>query len=312
MAESIPKLFPGTQPGVIRIGARELQCAVLEDGRRVLSQEGFLKAIGRAAKAKGGTGSAQMEQVDTLPPFLAADNLKPFVDREFEGSTILLKPIQFKMPTGQKAYGYPAGLLPKVCEVYLSARDAEPKVLLASQTHIVKACDLLIRGLAHVGIAALVDEATNYQELRDKEALQGILDKYLTAEHAKWAKRFPDEFYKEMFRLRGWQWKGMKVNRPSVVGTYTNDIVYDRLVPGSELRKQLREMNPKDEKGNTAHRDHLHFTQDLGIPQLDKHLYAVLGLMRASATWDQFMRSIQRAFPKQHSTRSLPFSDTVN
>jgi len=34
------------------------------------------------------------------------------------------------------------------------------------------------------------------------------------------AKRFPNEFYEQMFRLRGWQWKGMKVNRPQIVGHY--------------------------------------------------------------------------------------------
>ena len=308
MTEKVLKLFPGTELGTIKIGKREMPCAVLEDGRRVLSQDGFLKAIGRSPRPKGGTGSASMD-IDELPPFLATDNLKPFISKELKNSTT---PIPFRTPTGGKAYGYEAKLLPQVCEVYLSARDATPPVLHYTQEHIVKACDLLMRGLAHVGISALVDEATHYQELRDKEALQKILDQYLTAEFAKWAKRFPDDFYKEMFRLRGWQWKGMKVNRPSIVGHYTNDLVYDRIVPGSELRKQLRELNPKDDKGNRARADHQHFTPDLGIPRLDMHLYAVISLMRASATWDNFMRSLQRAFPKQHTTRSLPFSEDVN
>jgi len=63
---------------------------------------------------------------------------------------------------------------------------------------------------AKIGIIALIDEATGYQEVRDKNALQEILDKYLRKEYAAWAKRFPDEFYIEMFRLKGWKWKGMK------------------------------------------------------------------------------------------------------
>jgi hypothetical protein len=295
MAEKVLKLHPGTEPGVIRIGANELPCAVLEDGRRVLTQQGVLTAIGRAPKAKGGTGSSLMGQVDSLPPFLAADNIKPFVDKVFEGSTSLLQPIIFKMPTGQKAYGYDANLLPKICDVYLSADDDGE--LTPKQFHIAKACNLLVRGLAHVGIAALVDEATNYQALRDRAALQDILDRFLLEEQAKWAKRFPDEFYKEIFRLRGWQWRGMKVNRPSVVGTYTNDIVWDRLTPG--LREELRRRNPKDDRGNTKHRDHQFLTPDLGVPALSMHLHAVMGLMRASQTWDQFKRALQRAFPHQ-------------
>lgn len=302
MEQKVPKLYPGTEPGIIRIGSRELACAVLEDGRRVLSQEGFLKAIGRAPKAKGGTGSSQM-QVDNLPPFLTADNLKPFVTKELKESTA---PIMFKMPTGQRAYGYEATLLPKVCEVYLSARDAEPPVLLSNQKHIVKACDLLMRGLAHVGIAALVDEATKFQGLRDREALQQILDKYLLAEHAKWAKRFPDDFYKQIFRLRGWEWRGMKVNRPSVVGHYTNNIVWERLAPG--VIDELRRLNPPVE-GKRKHKHHQYLTMDIGHPKLQEHLLGVLALMRGSTTWENFSRMLQRAFPKENSNLELDFSD---
>ncbi len=36
------------------------------------------------------------------------------------------------------------------------------------------------------------------QETRDKKALQAILDRYLRRELATWAKRFPDEFYRQI------------------------------------------------------------------------------------------------------------------
>jgi len=87
-------------------------------------------------------------------------------------------------------------------------------VLGRRQKLIAERAEILLRGLAHVGIIALIDEATGYQTIRDREALQAILDAYLRKELAAWAKRFPDEFYEQMFRLRGWRWKGMKVNRP--------------------------------------------------------------------------------------------------
>src|SRR5687767_8015743 len=67
-----------THPGTLVLAGRQIICAVLNDGRRVLNQETFLTAIGRAAKAKAGTGSTRLSQVDELPPFLAAVNLKPF------------------------------------------------------------------------------------------------------------------------------------------------------------------------------------------------------------------------------------------
>jgi hypothetical protein len=162
-----------------------------------------------------------------------------------------------------------------------------------------------MRGLAHIGIIALVDEATGYQEVRDRLALQAILDKYLAKEFAAWAKRFPDEFYYQMFRLKNWQWKGMKVNRPSVVGHYTNDIVYQRLAPG--ILEELQGRNPPDEKGHRRAKHHQWLTIDIGHPALAQHLHAVIALMRASSTWDQFQRSLQRAFPKKNETGYLEF-----
>ena len=65
------------------------------------------------------------------------------------------------------------------------------------------AADMLMRSFAKVGIIALVDEATGYQDKREKDALQELLSIYLTEEKLKWAKTFPDEFYKHLFRLRG-------------------------------------------------------------------------------------------------------------
>lgn len=38
--------------------------------------------------------------------------------------------------------------------------------------------------------------------------LQLILEKYVSQELLPWAKRFPDEFYKQMFRLKGWEYRG--------------------------------------------------------------------------------------------------------
>ena len=82
--------------------------------------------------------------------------------------------IPFGTGEGYRGYGYPAGLLPKVCEVYLEARKAN--ALLPSQKHIAERAEILIRGLATVGIIALIDEATGYQQLREERALATILD----------------------------------------------------------------------------------------------------------------------------------------
>ena len=296
---SVPK---ATHTGELNIGASTIECAVLEDGTRILTQSSFLRAISQSHKPAG-----QRIGFERIAPFLASNNLKPFINKELSSSNTKMI---FKLPRGGQAVGYKAELLPHVCEVYLKARDAG--VLIASQMRTAAACETLMRGLAYVGIIALVDEATKYQEIRDRKILQEILDKYLLADHAKWAKRFPDEFYREIFRLRGWQWQGMRVNRPQVVGHYTNDIVWDRLAP--RVREELEQLNPKTEKGTRRVKHHQWLTYDIGHPALQKHLTGVIALMKSVRSsphkaWTEFQRRLQRVFPKVNTNLELQFPD---
>lgn len=199
--------------------------------------------------------------------------------------------------------GYDATLLPMVAETYLKLRDdtAENgtpmlKHLVKRYEHIIKACDAVMRGLARVGIVALVDEATGYQDVRDRQALQEIIDKYLTKEFAAWSKTFPDEFYQEIFRLRKWQWRGMKVNRPQCVAQYTTNLVYERVAPG--ILKNLEERNPVLDTGRRKRKHTQFFTEDFGCPALSTHIHAMLALMRAADSWDELLRMADRSFPK--------------
>ena len=200
--QEIPR---ATHTGEIEIGETVIPCAVLSDGTRLLTQRGFLKAIGRSDQLRGG----QAFRGDGLPPFIAANNLKPFISNDLIATT---QPIVFQTEKGIRANGYKAELLPRVCEVYLRAHDSG--ALLKTQENIMRSCYLLMRGLAHVGITALVDEATGYQADRARDALEQILNEFIAKEHRKWIKTFPDEFYEEMFRLRGWPYDPFSVKRP--------------------------------------------------------------------------------------------------
>jgi hypothetical protein len=293
----IPK---ATHAGTLKIGDVELSCAVLEDGTRVLTQEGFLHAIGRAKKAKGGEGAS----VDGLPAFLRAANLKPFISKELEEST---RPVVFRPAKGPGyrgiAYGYRAELLPEVCKVYLQARDA--KALTPRQQNVATQCDILIRGLATVGIVALVDEATGYQYDRPRKAMLEILETFISKELLKWAKMFPDEFYRELFRLRGWQFTPGSSRRPVHAAKLTIDLVYKRLAPG--VLGELQRLIPKDEKGRRKHKFFQRLTEDVGHPKLREHLTAVIGFMRAFDDWDEFYARLNRAFPRYPENLQLFF-----
>lgn len=279
-----------THIGELVIAGRSITCAVLENGKRVLSQETFLKAVGRAGKAKGGTGSMRM--VDGLPPFLAAANLRPFISDEFRQSTT---PIAFRTAQGNvRGFGYDALLLPMVCEVYLKARDAGE--ILKGQQHIVEACDLLMRGFARVGIIALVDEATGYQEERARDELQKILEAYIIPELMPWAKMFPDEFFRQMYRLQGWQYRPGTAKRTPFVGKLINHYVYEQLPPG--VLAELRKLNPVTEKGYRKYKHHQFLTPETGNPHLDRQIGTVTTLMRVSDSKNEFERLFEKAFAK--------------
>jgi hypothetical protein len=74
----------------------------------------------------------------------------------------------------RRALGYEATALPAICEAVLQARA--DGVLHPRQLHIAARCELIARGLMRVGIIALVDEATEYQKDRARDALAEILE----------------------------------------------------------------------------------------------------------------------------------------
>ena len=282
--------------GRLQIANSEIECAVLEDGRRVLTQETFLTAIGRSAKGKGGQ---ILSSPDGLPPFLSATALKPFITQELRESTV---PVIYRSQKATRAFGYEATLLPKVCEVYLNARDAG--TLTKQQMHIAKACDILIRGLAHVGIIALVDEATGYQYDRERNALAEILEQFISKELVKWAKRFPNEFYSEIFRLKNKQRTTLTSKRPLWFGKITLNLVYQRLAPG--VLDELQRLTPRHAKGRLKHKLHQRLTEDVGHDKLKDHFIKLITLMNASVDWEQFKGLVDRSLPKY---KELPLFD---
>lgn len=295
----IPEAIFGSPDSPLQIGDVTIQCYVLDDETRVLSQADFLEALGRHRKASVRSPQDGEEQV---PPILQGKAINPFISQDLLEKS---KPIQFLPPSGGRASGYRAEILPMVCEVYLKARDAG--VLLANQQHIARQAEILMRALAHVGIIALVDEATGYQHVRARRALEKILETFISEELRKWAKTFPDEFYREMFRLRGWDYKPWSVARPAVIGHYTNNLVYDRLAPG--VLEELKKKNPKQHSGRRQHKHFQWLTEDVGDPRLREHLAAVVALMKASGDWVQFKRMVDRALPRYGDTIEMSLDD---
>lgn len=297
MAKKILKAEYGSEETPLKLGDIRIPCYVLEDGRRVLSGKGMQDGLGFDKRSSG----------TALAKFLSRPKIQEIIPQEVTEK--LEQRIEFtRKGSGgavAKTYGYDATLLVDLCDLFIQAKKQGR--LTAGQEILADQAEIIIRSVAKVGLIALIDEVTGYQEVRTKDFLQGLLDKYLRKELAIWAKRFPDEFYKEMFRLRGWTWNPKSVKRPSVVGKYTNDLVYERLAP--QILEELEKKNPKNENGNRINRHHQWLTDDIGNPALTQHIHAIMGLMRAAAKWDDFYRWVQRAFPKKNEQLPLLTED---
>lgn len=201
-------------------------------------------------------------------------------------------PIKFCTPQNMMASGYRAEILPEVCEVFLKARDAG--VLQKQQAHIAIRADILIRGLAAVGIIALVDEATGYQEMRTKNALAEILEKFVAKAIQDYVKLFPLAYYKGLCRLRGIAFSP-DLKLPRYFGHLTNNFIYARLAPA--VLEELRRKNPSI-NGRRKEKHYNWLTPGVGHPKLLQHIGSVVTLMQLADTDNEkFMEMIDKIHP---------------
>jgi hypothetical protein len=300
-----------THPGFLRIGDMEIKCAVLDSGLRVVSQRGFYRAIAKG-NPSGRRGEDADETVangdDNIPAFLAAANLKPFIS---ERLTAAATPIVYReMPDArmkggggfQVAHGLDAKLIPEICEVWLRARDKG--ALHYKQKPIALKAEILMRGLATVGIIALIDEVTGYQADRDRDELTRILQAYIAEELQPWLSRFPHEFFKQIHRLWGWVYVEGKANGPRYVGKLINKYIYERLPTG--VLPELQRKNPSI-NGRRKHAHYRWLTENTGIPHLDKQIVAVTTLLAVSDDKAMFESLLKKRFPKMGDNLDLPF-----
>ncbi|GLC25280.1 P63C domain-containing protein [Roseisolibacter agri] len=281
-------------PGTLRIGGIEIECAVLGDGTRVLTQAELLEALGRHRKAN----VRNVEGEEPIPPVLQGESLKPFISEELLKKS---QPIKFRTRQGAIASGYRAEVLPDICEVYLKARDAN--ALKPQQRHIALQADILMRGLATVGIIALVDAATGFEKVRSRDALAKILEAFVQSELRKWVRTFPAEFYEQLCRLRGVAYPPTSMKLPPYFGTLTNNIVYDRIAPG--VKAELKRLTPRTATGRPKHKLFQHLTEDVGHPKLREHLASVVTLMKISPDWATFEGHLNAALPRWNDTLPL-------
>lgn len=300
---AMPKVVGGFK-NKIRIGGAEIPCAVImgPNGiQRVLTGHGITKAV------LGGRSGASSEIAiqNDVPVFVAPSQLQPYISPELRA---LMKPIDY-VDGNRVVRGYDAAILVEVCYAWLNAYDAG--ALIASQIDRAAKAGILIRALAKTGIMSLVDEATGYQAERPKDAVQAYLEMVVRQELAVWVKKFPDEFYENIYKLKGWTWGGMGKNRYGVVANYTMNLIYDRLGPG--IADELIRKTPIGDSGRRPNLLHQWLTDDIGDPMLATHMHTIIMLQRLAIKsghgWVKFLRSVDMVLPRRNHTIPLPLDD---
>ncbi len=270
-----------THEGRLILGKIEIACCVLDNQTRVITHRALQRSLGMA---ESGGAQRMVSLVESI-------QRKGVYAKDL--ATRIANPIKFVPKVGAPAFGYEATVIADLCDLILEARKS--KALGSQRDHIADRCEILVRGFARVGIIALVDEATGYQDYRARDALAEILEKFVARELRKWVRTFPPDFYKELFRLRKLKYPPDK-NPPQYIGRLTNNIIYDRLAPG--VLEELKARNPVNERGNRRVKHHQWLTEDTGHPKLLQHLSAVIALMRVSTDYPGFKNLLNKALPK--------------
>ena len=267
--------------GKLELGDAVLECYVLSDLRRVVSQSQVVKAL------SGGRDSGNLGR------YLRANPL--YDGYSFAG------PIQFKIPGNPTlAKGMEASQFVELCDLYIEA--AEQGLLRPNQLPLAKRSQAFVRACAKVGIIALVDEATGYQQVRAKRALQLKLQAFIADEIQEWARMFPESFWLQLARLEGINYSAR--SRPLRWGKYVMMFVYDAIDGdvGSELRK--KNPNPRFLK------NHHQWLKKFGRDKVHDQITAVVALMKSCNNMDEFRKTFAKVF-RQSPSEQMTFDDLL-
>ena len=202
---------------------------------------------------------------------------------------------------GRVISGYKSDALTKFCDLMMQAND---KDLLTTERQLIVAMQakVLYSSFAKIGLVALIDEATGYQQIRDPSALRFLIQQYIAAEKREWDKQFPDSFYDGLNRIYNSKKltttaKGAVIqNRPQHFANFTRSYVYEPLENGAVL-EELDRINPKiNGKGTRRDRFHQHLSQGYGIEKLKRQVLAVETLIDVSDNVSQFKRLYGKKF----------------
>lgn len=287
---------------MLRIGDVELDVFVLDSKQRLISKKAMANSLN--LKSEGGNAFMRTMSRKGINSVLS-DKLRKMIK----------EPISFYTLRGELADGYQAETLIEVCDALIEAKNQNK--LAPSQAFLAIQAEIIFRSAAKIGIVALVDEATGYQD-KTRDEYRRLFDQFVRQEFTQWEKEFPDKFFDMIYRLYGLKREAPDSSRhPQFFGHFIRKYVYYALANSNgAILEQLEERNPVVyDSGGRKRKFFQYLTEEVGVPAFRQHLWQVVGIGESVRDRIHFERSFYRAFPhaipKKHADQ-LDFFETFH
>lgn len=258
-----------------------VDCFVLEDERRVISQRGAARAL------TGAGGNSGLSEYTQRLPSKYRQQSSPAI-------------IEFVLPTGGIGHGIEAEAFVVILNVYVKAALATAIAgtfsrddhLLPSQMHLAQNAAMLLETLQAVGLASLIDEATGWQYRRQPDAMALMFERIFAKQQCNWDKMFPVSLIQQWSRLdcrvyNGGPWPHYL--RSTIRKTYN-------MVFSTEVGKELLRRNPNPHHGHNHH-------QQLA-PEARSYLRSQIPIVEAIAIQSNFKEDYWIRMGRQYPTTS--------
>ena len=279
--DAIKQIPAAIARGTLRVGETDLPCYVLDNDKRdrVFSLKGAVVGL---IETEGGQ----------LAEYIKVRALRPFLPEDLVPAEKNAIPALVEFDTGGEApfryaLGLPVEKFMDLCVAYSLAADSTE--LTERQIRIAANANRFLRACAKVGIVALVDEATGYQEQRPVDDLQFKLNLYLAESMRKWEKTFPDDLWVQFGRLTGWAKPAHQ--RPKYWENLVIELVYKYL--DEDVAQWLQDNAPKPKHGQNYHQ---WLTSQYGLRRLIEHIWKLIGVASTCATMDDLRHRMKELY----------------
>ena len=230
-----------------------------------------------------------------LPAFVKGAKIAPYVGRELAEK--LENPIIFQSQAVgagtpfTTTHGYDVTILIDLCKSIVKA-EADGK-LVKQQEHIAKQAHVILAASAKAGIKQLVYALAGFEASR--EEIIAAFKFYVREEARDYEKKFPDQLYREWYRLyqlpepeRGKAWKFKQL---------TLRQVYEPLAKskGNILQLARAQRASSAERSGKLHQ----FLSEVGVKALRQHLGQLLGIAQISTDLEEYEKHVRTVFGDQ-------------